>query len=86
MLFDPNQNHRCEPTSGLDPGQAELRSRLQQDPKLTLIRLLLITVSHPRQDEVLFDSWDGIFNEGRMKDNVPIYSFDGKDVLSDGTW
>lgn len=43
-------------------------------------------VSHPRQDEVLFDSWDAIFNEGRMKDNVPIYSFDGKDVLSDGTW
>lgn len=43
-------------------------------------------VSHPRQDEVLFDSWDAIFSEGRMKDNVPIYSFDGKDVLSDGTW
>ncbi|KAI3366145.1 hypothetical protein L3Q82_009967, partial [Scortum barcoo] len=38
------------------------------------------------RDEVLFDSWDGIFNDGRMKDNVPIYSFDGKDVLRDSTW
>uniref|UniRef100_A0A4W6DM82 Collagenase NC10/endostatin domain-containing protein n=1 Tax=Lates calcarifer TaxID=8187 RepID=A0A4W6DM82_LATCA len=38
------------------------------------------------KDEVLFDSWDAIFNDGRMKDNVPIYSFDGKNVLSDSTW
>lgn len=38
------------------------------------------------KDEVLFDSWDAIFNNGRIKDNVPIYSFDGKDVLSDNTW
>lgn len=38
------------------------------------------------KDEVLFDSWDAIFNDGRIKDNVPIYSFDGKDVLSDSTW
>lgn len=38
------------------------------------------------QDEVLFDSWDAIFNEGGIKDNVPIYSFDGRDVLSDGAW
>lgn len=38
------------------------------------------------QDEVLFDSWDAIFNAGRMKDGVSIYSFDGKDVLSDDTW
>lgn len=38
------------------------------------------------QDEVLFDSWDAIFTEGRMKDNVPIYSFDGKNVLADDTW
>uniref|UniRef100_A0A8C2Z600 Collagenase NC10/endostatin domain-containing protein n=2 Tax=Cyclopterus lumpus TaxID=8103 RepID=A0A8C2Z600_CYCLU len=38
------------------------------------------------KDEVLFDSWDGVFNDGRLKDNVPIYSFDGKDVLNDGTW
>lgn len=38
------------------------------------------------KDEVLFDSWDAIFNEGRMKDNVPIYSFDGKDILRDNAW
>ncbi|KAF3857459.1 hypothetical protein F7725_009318 [Dissostichus mawsoni] len=38
------------------------------------------------KDEVLYDSWDAIFNEGRMKDNVPMYSFDGKDVLNDSTW
>lgn len=38
------------------------------------------------KDEVLFDSWDAIFNGGRIRDNVPIYSFDGKDVLSDSTW
>lgn len=39
-----------------------------------------------QQDEVLFDNWDAIFNGGTMKDNVPIYSFDGKDVLHDSTW
>lgn len=38
------------------------------------------------QDEVLFDSWDAIFNEGRLKDGVPVYSFDGRDVLSDAAW
>lgn len=38
------------------------------------------------KDEVLFDSWDAIFNEGRMKHSVPLYSFDGKDVLNDSTW
>ncbi|MEQ2175579.1 hypothetical protein GOODEAATRI_019299 [Goodea atripinnis] len=38
------------------------------------------------QDEVLFDSWNNIFGDGRMKDNVSIYSFDGKDVLRDDTW
>uniref|UniRef100_A0A3Q3K2V9 Collagenase NC10/endostatin domain-containing protein n=1 Tax=Monopterus albus TaxID=43700 RepID=A0A3Q3K2V9_MONAL len=38
------------------------------------------------KDEVLFDSWDAIFSGGRMKDSVTIYSFDGKDVLSDSTW
>uniref|UniRef100_A0A3B5A6L9 Collagenase NC10/endostatin domain-containing protein n=1 Tax=Stegastes partitus TaxID=144197 RepID=A0A3B5A6L9_9TELE len=30
--------------------------------------------------------WDAIFNDGRMKDRVPIYSFDGRDVLSDSAW
>lgn len=38
------------------------------------------------QDEVLFDSWNSIFNHGTMKENVPIYSFDGKNVLTDSTW
>lgn len=38
------------------------------------------------QDEVLFDHWDAIFNDGKIKDNVPIYSFEGKDVLNDNTW
>lgn len=38
------------------------------------------------KDEVLFDNWDAIFNDGRMKDNVSLYSFDGKDVLKDNTW
>ncbi|MED6291793.1 hypothetical protein CHARACLAT_027289 [Characodon lateralis] len=38
------------------------------------------------KDEVLFDSWNNIFGDGRMKDNVSIYSFDGKDVLRDNTW
>lgn len=38
------------------------------------------------KDEVLFDSWDAIFSDGRMKDNVPIYSFDGKNVLTESTW
>lgn len=38
------------------------------------------------KDEVLFDNWDAIFNDRSMKDNVPIYSFDGKNVMSDNTW
>lgn len=38
------------------------------------------------KDEVLFDSWEAIFNDGRMKPSVPLYSFDGKDVLNDSTW
>uniref|UniRef100_A0A3P8V8L8 Collagenase NC10/endostatin domain-containing protein n=1 Tax=Cynoglossus semilaevis TaxID=244447 RepID=A0A3P8V8L8_CYNSE len=38
------------------------------------------------KDEVLFDSWNSIFNHGTMKENVPIYSFDGKNVLTDSTW
>lgn len=38
------------------------------------------------QDEVLFDSWDAIFKEGRIKEGVPIYSFDSRDVLSDASW
>uniref|UniRef100_A0A3B3U6E4 Collagenase NC10/endostatin domain-containing protein n=1 Tax=Poecilia latipinna TaxID=48699 RepID=A0A3B3U6E4_9TELE len=38
------------------------------------------------KDEVLFDNWNRIFSDGRMRDNVSIYSFDGKDVLQDDTW
>uniref|UniRef100_A0A4W5N2M0 Uncharacterized protein n=1 Tax=Hucho hucho TaxID=62062 RepID=A0A4W5N2M0_9TELE len=40
------------------------------------------------KDEVLFDSWEAIFSdsEGKVKDNVPIYSFDGKDIFTDDTW
>uniref|UniRef100_A0A3Q2Q9Z2 Collagenase NC10/endostatin domain-containing protein n=1 Tax=Fundulus heteroclitus TaxID=8078 RepID=A0A3Q2Q9Z2_FUNHE len=38
------------------------------------------------KDEVLFESWNDIFSNGRMKDDVSIYSFDGKDVLRDRTW
>lgn len=38
------------------------------------------------KDEILFDNWDAIFNDGKMKDNVSIYSFDGKDIMSDSTW
>lgn len=38
------------------------------------------------QDEVLFDNWNRIFSDSRMRDNVSIYSFDGKDVLQDDTW
>uniref|UniRef100_A0A3B5QFQ2 Collagenase NC10/endostatin domain-containing protein n=1 Tax=Xiphophorus maculatus TaxID=8083 RepID=A0A3B5QFQ2_XIPMA len=38
------------------------------------------------KDEVLFDNWNRIFSDSRMRDNVSIYSFDGKDVLQDDTW
>lgn len=38
------------------------------------------------KDEVLFDNWNNIFSDGRIKDNVSIYSFNGKDVLHDNTW
>lgn len=38
------------------------------------------------QDEVLFDNWDAIFNNGGMKEGVSIYSFQGKDVLADESW
>ncbi|TRZ04196.1 hypothetical protein DNTS_011992 [Danionella cerebrum] len=40
------------------------------------------------QDEELFSSWESIFNDsdGRMNNNVPIYSFDGRDVLQNDEW
>ncbi|CAL8388780.1 unnamed protein product [Boreogadus saida] len=37
------------------------------------------------KDEVLFDSWDAIFNKGKMKD-ATIYSFDGMDILTNAVW
>ena len=46
-----------------------------------------LTVLHVcLQDEVIYDNWNAIFNNGRMNDNVSVYSFDGKDVLRDDTW
>lgn len=53
---------------------------------MTLTELMESTSCFLRQDEVLFDSWDSIFNEGSMKEGVSIYSFQGKDVLADDTW
>uniref|UniRef100_A0A8C2A6X4 Collagenase NC10/endostatin domain-containing protein n=1 Tax=Cyprinus carpio TaxID=7962 RepID=A0A8C2A6X4_CYPCA len=40
------------------------------------------------QDEELFSNWKSIFSgsEGKMNDNVRIYSFDGRDVLDDDAW
>uniref|UniRef100_A0A4W4GXF4 Thrombospondin-like N-terminal domain-containing protein n=1 Tax=Electrophorus electricus TaxID=8005 RepID=A0A4W4GXF4_ELEEL len=41
---------------------------------------------HPLQDQLLFNSWESLFGEGRMKSNTPIYSFDGRDILRDSAW
>lgn len=40
------------------------------------------------KDQVLFGSWESIFgdNASTMKENVPIYSFDGRDILRDSAW
>uniref|UniRef100_A0A3B1K2M5 Collagenase NC10/endostatin domain-containing protein n=1 Tax=Astyanax mexicanus TaxID=7994 RepID=A0A3B1K2M5_ASTMX len=40
------------------------------------------------RDEELFSNWDAIFsdNEGKIRDNIRIYSFDGRDVLEDDAW
>ena len=41
------------------------------------------------QKQVMFEKWDDIFEEdaeGKFKSNVHIYSFDGKDVMTDNTW
>uniref|UniRef100_A0A671LDF2 Collagenase NC10/endostatin domain-containing protein n=1 Tax=Sinocyclocheilus anshuiensis TaxID=1608454 RepID=A0A671LDF2_9TELE len=40
------------------------------------------------QDEELFSNWESIFSgsEGKMNDNVRIYSFDGRDILDDDAW
>lgn len=38
--------------------------------------------------QVLFSSWESIFddNSNKMRENVPIYSFDGRDILRDSAW
>lgn len=40
------------------------------------------------RDQVLFNSWESMFSKtgGRMKENAPIYSFDGRDILRDSAW
>lgn len=40
------------------------------------------------KDQVLFNNWESLFSEtgGRMKENVSIYSFDGRDILRDSAW
>uniref|UniRef100_A0A667Z6W2 Collagenase NC10/endostatin domain-containing protein n=1 Tax=Myripristis murdjan TaxID=586833 RepID=A0A667Z6W2_9TELE len=40
------------------------------------------------KDQVLFSSWESVFsdNGGKMRDNTPIYSFDGRDILRDSAW
>ncbi|KAF3842840.1 hypothetical protein F7725_001689 [Dissostichus mawsoni] len=40
------------------------------------------------KDQVLFDSWESMFgdNTNKMRENVPIYSFDGRDTLRDSAW
>ena len=43
------------------------------------------------QNEVLFKSWDEIFKETKngtanIQNNRHIFSFDGKDVMTDDTW
>lgn len=40
------------------------------------------------KDQVLFSSWESMFgdNASKMKDNAPVYSFDGRDILRDSAW
>uniref|UniRef100_A0AAY4AZR3 Collagenase NC10/endostatin domain-containing protein n=1 Tax=Denticeps clupeoides TaxID=299321 RepID=A0AAY4AZR3_9TELE len=40
------------------------------------------------KDEALFDSWESIFSdtEGKIRKDVSIYSFDGRDVLTTDAW
>ncbi|KAF0026136.1 hypothetical protein F2P81_020873 [Scophthalmus maximus] len=40
------------------------------------------------KDQVLFSSWESIFgdNTSKMRENVPIYSFDGRDIIRDSAW
>lgn len=40
------------------------------------------------QDQVLFRSWESMFGDDASKilESVPIYSFDGRDILRDSAW
>ncbi|MEQ2157884.1 hypothetical protein GOODEAATRI_006430 [Goodea atripinnis] len=40
------------------------------------------------KNQVLLSSWDSIFSEdsSKMRENVPLYSFDGRDILRDSAW
>uniref|UniRef100_A0A3Q2CG81 Collagenase NC10/endostatin domain-containing protein n=1 Tax=Cyprinodon variegatus TaxID=28743 RepID=A0A3Q2CG81_CYPVA len=40
------------------------------------------------KNQVLFSSWESIFSEdkSKMRENVPLYSFDGRDILRDSAW
>ncbi|XP_008336235.2 collagen alpha-1(XVIII) chain-like [Cynoglossus semilaevis] len=40
------------------------------------------------KDQVLFSSWSSVFGDraDRMRENVPIYSFDGRDIIRDSAW
>lgn len=41
-----------------------------------------------KQGEMLFHNWESIFkgNGGEFNINVPIYSFDGRNVMTDPSW
>ncbi|CAB1426641.1 unnamed protein product [Pleuronectes platessa] len=40
------------------------------------------------KDQVLFSSWESMFGDkaSKMRENVPIYSFDGRDIIRDSAW
>lgn len=41
-----------------------------------------------KEGQMLFNSWEDLVNGagGYFNDNTPIYSFDGKDIMSDSVW
>lgn len=45
-------------------------------------------VALPFQGDVMFRNWRSIFSGdgGKMDPRIPIYSFDGRDVLADPFW
>lgn len=51
-----------------------------------IIQLTFIHLSY--QGEVLFSSWMAIFsgNGGIFNPSIPIYSFDGRNVMTDSAW